>query len=401
MNLLWFMRSSGLPTADGSVLDTELKQPRLVLFFTAIALSSFLLWAHFSEIDQVARAPGGVIPSSKIQVIQSKDGGVLLALPIGAGDRVEKGQIVAQFDVTEAEADYREAKARVAGLEARMVRLRAEIYGRLPDFSSLSQEFPQFIKSQEALYLKRTAAQKDEIASLESILALVEEEIAMNEPLEKQGDVSKTELLRLQRQEAELVAQIINTRNEYFEDAQAEYNELEGELEGIGQVLVQRLRQLRQQTLTAPVAGVVKNIRVTTEGGVIRPGEDVMEIVPIEDALVIEAKVSPADIGFISLGQDAAVKIDAFDYTIYGDLAGTLFYISADTLEENTRQGDLPFYRVHVRTDGKRFSAVPDKDLQILSGMTATVEIRTGKNTILNYLLKPIAKTLVESLGER
>ena len=401
MNLLWFMRSSGLPTADGSVLDTELKQPRLVLFFTAIALSSFLLWAYFSEIDQVARAPGVVIPSSKIQVIQSKDGGVLLALPIGAGDRVKKGQIVAQFDVTDAEADYREAKARAAGLEARMVRLRAEIYGRLPDFSSLSREFPQFIESQEALYLKRTAAQKDEIASLKSILALVEEEIAMNEPLEKQGDVSKTELLRLQRQEAELVAQIINTRNEYFEDAQAEYNELEGEREGVAQVLVQRRRQLRQQTLTAPVAGVVKNIRVTTEGGVIRPGEDVMEIVPIEDDLVIEAKVSPADIGFISLGQDAAVKIDAFDYTIYGDLTGILFYISADTLEENTRQGDLPFYRVHVRTDGKRFSAVPDKDLQILSGMTATVEIRTGKNTILNYLLKPIAKTLVESLGER
>ncbi len=401
MNLFWFARSSGASTSDGSVLDTELKQPRLVLFFTAIALSSFLLWAYFSEIDQVARAPGVVIPSSKIQIIQSKDGGVLLALPVGAGDRVEKGQIIAQFDVTDAEADYREAKARAAGLEARMVRLRAEIYGRLPDFSSLSREFPQFIESQEALYLKRTAAQKDEIASLERILALVEEEIAMNEPLEKQGDVSKTELLRLQRQEAELVSQIINTRNEYFEDAQAEYNELEGELEGIAQVLVQRRRQLRQQTLTAPVAGVVKNVRVTTEGGVIRPGEDVMEIVPIEDDLVIEAKVSPADIGFIALGQDAAVKIDAFDYTIYGDLAGTLFYISADTLEENTRQGDLPFYRVHVRTDGKRFSAVPNKDLQILSGMTATVEIRTGKNTILNYLLKPIAKTLVESMGER
>lgn len=401
MNLFWFARSSGVSISDGSVLNTELKQPRLVLFFTAIALSSFLLWAYFSEIDQVARAPGVVIPSSKIQIIQSKDGGVLLALPVGAGDRVEKGQIIAQFDVTDAEADYREAKARAAGLEARMVRLRAEIYGRLPDFSSLSREFPQFIESQEALYLKRTAAQKDEIASLESILALVEEEIAMNEPLEKQGDVSKTELLRLQRQEAELVSQIINTRNEYFEDAQAEYNELEGELEGIAQVLVQRRRQLRQQTLTAPVAGVVKNVRVTTEGGVIRPGEDVMEIVPIEDDLVIEAKVSPADIGFIALGQDAAVKIDAFDYTIYGDLPGTLFYISADTLEENTRQGDLPFYRVHVRTDGKRFSAVPNKDLQILSGMTATVEIRTGKNTILNYLLKPIAKTLVESMGER
>ncbi len=398
---LWFLGASEPEAGSDAQLQDELRQPRKVLFTTALAVASFLVWAYVSEIDQVARAPGAVIPSSKNQIVQSQDGGVLLALPVSAGDEVFKGQVIAQFDVTDAEADYREAEARAAGLSATMARLEAETYGTEPNFPKVSQGYPQFIESQQALFAKRRSAQAAEIRSVEGILALVREEIEMNEPLEKQGDVSKTEILRLQRQEAELVAQITNTQNRYFQDVQAEFNDTEAELAGVMQALVQRQRQLRQKTLKAPVTGVVKNIRVTTEGGVIRPGEDVMEIVPVEDDLVIEAKVSPADIGFIREGQKAAVKIDAFDYTIYGDLPGTLFYISADTLEDATRQGDVPYYRVHVRTDGRQFSGKPDADLQILPGMTATVEIKTGKNTVLNYLLKPIAKTLVESMGER
>lgn len=398
---LWFLGTSEPEAGSHAQLQDELRQPRKVLFTTALAVASFLVWAYVSEIDQVARAPGAVIPSSKNQIVQSQDGGVLLALPVSAGDEVFKGQVIAQFDVTDAEADYREAEARAAGLSATMARLEAETYGTEPNFPKVSQGYPQFIESQQALFAKRRSAQAAEIRSIEGILALVREEIEMNEPLEKQGDVSKTEILRLQRQEAELVAQITNTQNRYFQDVQAEFNDTEAELAGVKQALVQRQRQLRQKTLKAPVTGIVKNIRVTTEGGVIRPGEDVMEIVPVEDDLVIEAKVSPADIGFIREGQKAAVKIDAFDYTIYGDLPGTLFYISADTLEDATRQGDVPYYRVHVRTDGRQFSGKPDADLQILPGMTATVEIKTGKNTVLNYLLKPIAKTLVESMGER
>lgn len=400
MNLFWFLKS-----ADGDqpdyVLDAELKQTRWVLRVTALAFFTFLLWSYISEIDQVARAPGVIIPSSKIQIIQSKDGGVLKALPVGAGDEVDKGQVIARFDQTDAQADYQEALAKVAALGASMARLSAEIFGLEPRFPESSIAYPQFVKSQLALYEKRKAAQSEEIASLEGILILVREEIAMNEPLVAQGDVSRTEILRLKRQEAELVAEITNTRNKYFQDAQAEYNQTEEELESVRQALVQRQRQLRQKTLNAPVRGIVKNISVTTEGGVIRPGENVMEIVPIEDDFVIEAKLSPADIGFVSLGQSAAVKVDAFDYTVYGDLTGTLTYISADTLEEQSPQGNIPYYRIHVRTQGKQFTGKPNDDLQILPGMTTTVEIKTGKNTVLNYLLKPIAKTLVESMGER
>jgi adhesin transport system membrane fusion protein len=151
----------------------------------------------------------------------------------------------------------------------------------------------------------------------------------------------------------------------------------------------------------APVKGIVKSIRLTTVGGVIRAGEDVLEIVPLEDDLLIEAKVAPQDIGFLKVGLDVSVKIEAYDYTIYGDLDGVLSYISADTLEDDTQKGDVTFYRVHVRTQGRKFSGRPDEDLQILPGMTATVEVKTGKNTVLSYLLKPIVKTLRESMSER
>ena len=147
--------------------------------------------------------------------------------------------------------------------------------------------------------------------------------------------------------------------------------------------------------------GVVKNVRITTQGGVIRPGEEVMQIVPLEDDLLIEAKLRPADIAFIKPGLDARVKIDAYDYTIYGDLPGKLDFISADTLTEDLRQGEAPYYRMRVRTTGRQFSGRPDATLEILPGMTATVEIMTGRKTVLQYIAKPIVKTLNESMAER
>ena len=223
----------------------------------------------------------------------------------------------------------------------------------------------------------------------------------MNEPLVARGDVSKTEILRLQREEAELVAQRGKINSDYFQSTQTEYNETEEEFERVSQLLIQRKQQLDATTLVAPVKGIVKSIRLTTVGGVIRPGEDVLEIVPLEDDLLIEAKVAPQDIGFLKVGLDVSVKIEAYDYTIYGDLDGVLSYISADTLEDDSQKGDVTFYRVHIRTQGRKFSGRPDEDLQILPGMTATVEVKTGKNTVLSYLLKPIVKTLRESMGER
>jgi adhesin transport system membrane fusion protein len=197
------------------------------------------------------------------------------------------------------------------------------------------------------------------------------------------------------------MAQITNKKNKYFQDAQAELNRVEEELAGVQQTLTQRKNQLDQTTLKAPLRGIVKNVRVTTRGGVLRPGEEVMQIVPLEDDLVIEAKVLPTDIAFLKPGLEASVKIDAYDATIYGTLPGTLTYISPDTLTEETRQGSQAYYRVQVRTTGRQFSGRPDADLEIQPGMTALVEIKTGSKTVLQYLTKPVTKTLSEALGER
>ena len=401
MNPLWFFRSAEASKNERQRLNEELRGSRWVLWAVFVALCSFFIWANFSEIDQITRAQGSVIPSSNVQLIQSKNGGVLKQLPVSVGDIVDQGQIIAQFEETNAEADYQEAKAQVAALSAAMSRLTAELFVSSPEFSELAKEFPHFVRSQKSLFDRRQSAKREEIENLDAILALVREEIEMNEPLLANGDVSKTEILRLQREEAELVAKRGKISNDYFQATQAEYNETEEEFERISQLLIQRKKQLEGTTLTAPVKGIVKSIRLTTVGGVIRPGEDVLEIVPLEDDLMVEAKVAPQDIGFLRVGMDVSVKIDAYDYTIYGDLNGVLSYISADTLEENTQRGDVPFYRVHVRTQGRKFSGRPDAELQILPGMTATVEVKTGKNTVLSYLLKPIVKTLRESMGER
>jgi len=401
MSVLWFFGSARSSNLERRSLNNELRRSRLVLWTTFIAMLCFFSWAYFSEIDQITRAPGVVIPSSSVQLIQSKDGGVLERLPVSVGDKVAKGQVVAQFERVNAEADYLEAKSQVAALSAAMSRLTAELFGSAPSFSELAEELPHFVKSQKLLFERRQSAKTQEIANMRAILALVQEEISMNEPLLEQGDVSKTEILRLQRQEAELVAKIGKISNDYFQNTQAEYNETEEEFERVSQALVQREKQLERTTLTAPVNGIVKSIRLTTVGGVVRPGEDVLEIVPLEDDLLIEAKVAPQDIGFLKVGLDVSVKIEAYDYTIYGDLSGVLSYISADTLEDNKQQGEPPFYKVHVRTQGRQFSGRPEANLEILPGMTATVEVKTGENTVLSYLLKPIVKTLGESMGER
>jgi adhesin transport system membrane fusion protein len=209
------------------------------------------------------------------------------------------------------------------------------------------------------------------------------------------------EVLKLERQVADLQAQSTNKKNKYLQDTQAELSKIQEDVAGAEQLLAQRKNQLDHVEITAPVRGIVKNVSITTLGGVIKPGEEVMQIVPVDENLVVEVKVNPSDIAFLKPGLSANVKIDAYDFAIYGSLNGTLKYISADTLTEDLKQGEQAYYRAQVETQGKHFTGRPSQDLEIQPGMTATVEIKTGSNTILNFLLKPITKTLNESLGER
>ena len=373
----------------------------LVVWGSMLALGLFAGWAYQAEIDQITRGQGQIIASSRTQIIQTPDGGVLEELLVREGAEVQQGELLARLERTKVEASYREAESKVGALSATVSRLRAEVFGGAPAFNDESQNFPEFRKNQIALLRKRRAAVGQEIASIARMRDLALQELKMMEPLLGAGDVSMGEILRLQRQVADQEGQISNRENKYLQDVQAELNKAEEELSSARELLIQRNDQLTNTELKAPVNGTVKNVRVTTRGGVLRPGDELMQIVPVEDNLIVEAKVKPSDVAFLKPGLDVTVKIDAYDYTIYGSLPGKLTFLSADTMSEDLKQGEQAYYRVQVKPASNRFNRRSEDNLSLQPGMTASIEVKTGQNTVLMYLLKPIIKTLNESLGER
>lgn len=373
---------------------------RWLLWVIALAMAAFLYWANWAELETITRATGQVIASSRNQVIQAPDGGVLERLFVKEGDKVQRGQVLFRFEQGRASAAYQESQAKSAALRAAVARLNAEVFGGAPVFSK-SAGFPEVQANQLALFKRRQAAIKEEIDALENSLRLVKAELDMNLPLLESGDVSRSEVLKLQRMVADIQGQITNRRNKYFQDAQTDLAKAQEDLDSVEQILAQRHEQLSYTEVRAPMDGVVRNVRLTTQGGVARPGDEIMQLVPLEDDLIVEAKVRPADIAFIKLGLPATVKLDAYDYSIYGSLQGEVTYISVDTLNEETRSGDVPYYRVQIKTEGRNLSSRKSEQIAIQPGMTATVEIKTGKQTVLRYLTKPITKTMTEALHER
>lgn len=373
----------------------------LIIWASALVVLAFLAWANWAELDQISRARGQVIASSRNQVIQTLEGGILSEMAVREGMQVRRGQLLARFDRTAAEAGVLESDARAAAIKAAIVRLKAEMAGGEPVFPPELGGYRDFREAQEALFRKRRAALDEEIASLQQALSLIQSELEMNLPLLEHGDVSKAEILRLRRQVTDIQAQIANRRNRFFQEAQAELAKAQEELASLRYVRAGRQEHLDSTVITAPMDGVVRNIRLTTLGGVARPGDEIMQIVPRDDELIIEAKVSPADIAFLRLGLPAAVKLDAYDYTVYGTLAGEVHYISADTLSEVVQGEERPFYRVQVKTRADKRNSKSRGAIEIQPGMTATVEIRTGRQSVWRYLTKPVTKMLDESLGER
>lgn len=372
-----------------------------VIWISLLALICFLVWASQAELEQITRAPGQIIASGRTQVIQASDGGVLQALLVKEGDTVERDQVLALLDRQKLHAAYQETRSRELALRATVARLNAEIVGNEPAFPADTEGYPQFRANQLALLQKRRASINEETASLRKLLELAQRELAMTAPLVSTGDVSQADVLKLERQVADLQAQITNRQNKYMQDTQADLSRAEEELAGVQQMLAQRADLLSRTELRAPMRGVVKNIRMTTIGGTLKPTEELMQIVPIENELLVEARIRPTDIAFIHTGQTASVKIDAYDYTLYGWLEGKVSYLSPDTLTEDLKQGEQAYYRLQVRADDKSFARNTKQAIQLQPGMTVTVEIKTGKNTVLRYLAKPIVKTMREAMVEK
>jgi adhesin transport system membrane fusion protein len=283
--------------------------------------------------------------------------------------------------------------------------LQAEVFGRPLQLPPELAPYPAFVANQTELFQRRQNALKAEVSSLEDSLRLVREELKLSMPLLQTGDIGKAEIIRLQRQVAEISGNITNRRNKYFQDAQAEMTKAEEDLATQEQVLSERETVFERTELKAPNDGLVKKIFLTTPGAKVRPGETVMELVPTDSALIVEAKLKPADIAFIRPGLPATIKLDTYDYSIYGTLDGEVSYISPDALTEDTRSGEIIYYRVHIRIDSKtldeRNNNSRKKPIEIQPGLTASVDIRTGSKTVLTYLTKPVTKTLSESFGER
>jgi ABC-type cobalamin/Fe3+-siderophores transport system ATPase subunit/multidrug efflux pump subunit AcrA (membrane-fusion protein) len=376
-----------------------------ITMLLAAAFIGFLLWAALFEIEQTVRAQGQIIPTARTQVIQSADGGVLEKLLVEEGQSVKAGQKLAILERERSQASYDESRAKAVALTVALARTQAEALDRAPEFGPALRTDPKIVAVQQDLYDQRRRSLQDELRSLQQGLDMALEELRMNEALLKNGDTSRLEVMRAKRQAVEIEAKINATRNKYLQDARAEATKLAEDLAAMAYKLDERRSVLGHTVLTAPIAGVVKYLKVTTIGGVLRAGDEMMQISPTEGGMVFEVKINPVDIGQLQLGLPVAIKLDAFDYSVFGNLEGTLVYLSSDTLVEQAANGQSSsYYRAQVILDAEKARSHPNPMLAAVvlkPGMTATVDIRTGQRSVLKYLAKPIYRAFGGAMNER
>lgn len=375
-----------------------------ILIFLAVFLTAFVTWAYYSPIQEVTRGQGSVIPSSREQIVQSLDPGIIQEMRVKEGDVVEKDQILLILDDKRSSAILRESEVKVSNLQAVVTRLQAEAYESNLVFP---EHTPKEIQERElAAYNARRRALFDALSDLRRSKSLIDQEIAMTEPMVKRGVISEVELLRLRRQSSDLAQQINERRNKYAADANNELVQAESELAQARENMSVRADPVARSQIKAPLRGVVKNIKINTIGGVVQAGQDILEIVPLNDKLLVQAYISPKDVAFIHTGQEALVKISAYDYAIYGGLKGKVTLLSPDTLQDDRRPSGMllnseqSYYRILVETEGNYITDRNGKRLDITPGMTATVDIRTGEKTVFEYLIKPITR-MKSALQER
>ena len=378
----------------------SIKSSRAFLYTVLIGFIALCFWAIKFEIEQSVRAQGQIIASTKTQVIQSPDNGIISAINVKEGDSVKKDDILVVLDKERANASFNDAKNKVAALKITFARLQAEVYDKDLTFPKEVLQYKNLIETQKDLYKRRKQAINEEISSLRDNLKLINKELDMNMPLLKSGDVSKTDILKLQRQIIEIEGQITNKKNKYFQDAQALMLKTQEDLAEQQQNLLDKEQLVDHTVITSPSDGIVKNVMFTTIGGVLRQSDEIMQILPNSD-LIVEAKILPRDMSYLRKGLAVMIKLDAYDYVIYGGMKGELIYISADSLSEKTAQGENIYYKALIKIVGKEFKEKFSKKIQINPGMTVSLDIITGERTVMTYLLKPLLKTLNESMSEK
>lgn len=374
------------------------KSSRIVWVFVAL-LVSLIIWSYFAVVVEVTTGTGKIIPTSREQVIQSLEGGIISELYVKEGDQVEQGQILAQLDLTLTEANVEESATRYRAALSKIARLEAEINQTELTFPKELDGYPHLLEVEKRLYEARKKGLQESISGLQNSLNLVEEEFNLTKSLAKQGAASNVDVLKLQRQVSELQAKITDKRSEYMVRAQEELSQVKSEAESLESIVKGREDSLSRLTIKSPVRGIVKDIEVTTKGGIVPPNGEIMQIVPLEDQLLIEARISPKDIAYIYPGQEAKVKITAYDYSIFGGLDGHVTMISPDSIQDEFKP-EIFYYRVFIRTETDTLNDKTGKAFSIVPGMVATVDIQTGEKTIFDYLMKPFGR-IKDALRER
>ncbi len=357
------------------------------------------VWAWFGTLDEVSTGTGKVVPSSREQILQSLDGGIVTEVLVHEGDKVQAGQIVARLDPTRSESNVGESAARYRASLASSVRLNAEVSDLPLVFPDSLKAWPELTASEMRLYKSRRAQLNDSAADIQDALVSVNKELAITQRLAKSGAASNVEVLRLQRQKSDLQLKITDLRSQYYVQAREALSKANAEVDMLASIIKGREDSVSRMTVRSPMRGIVKNIQVTTIGGVIPPNGEMMEIVPIDDHLLIEARLSPRDIAFIHPGQRALVKVTAYDYAIYGGLEGEVETISPDTIQDKVKP-EIVYYRVFIRTQQDYLVNKAGHHFSISPGMVATVDIKTGQKTIVDYLIKPFNRAR-EALRER
>lgn len=422
----------------------DLQGPRgfthLLLFIVAAFFILFFAWASWAELEEVTRGDGKVIPSSQVQVVQNLEGGIVAEITVHEGAIVDRGQVLLRIENVRAASDLREHRQRHLALLGALARLRAEVDEKAIAFPpEVLAEARDLAANERALYnarqealqteleiLRSQAEQREqELSELKTRLeqlvrshALAGEELKITEPLAASRVVARVDLLRLQRQVNDLAGELEITRLmvpriesalreahrrieerilNFRAEAQRELNAVQAEATALAEVITAAADRVKRTDVRSPVHGTIKRLLVNTVGGVIQPGADLVEIVPLEDTLLVEAKVRPADIAFLRPGQPAMVKVTAYDFSIYGGLKGVVEDISADTITDE--QGES-FYRIRVRTHDNALEKAGEP-LPIIPGMTTQVDILTGEKTVMDYLLKPILRAKERALRER
>ncbi|WP_373035514.1 HlyD family type I secretion periplasmic adaptor subunit [Sulfurimonas sp.] len=426
--------------SSAMLMQNNLKT-KLLLWIGAFVIIWLIVWAYNANIDALTRGQGKVIPSNKIQIIQNLEGGIVSEILVKEGQDVKKGDILIKIDDTSFASMFIESQLRYNELQAKSIRLLAESTGNAfsvtkeireasPDL--IKHEFSLYKTNKEQLnnnimiYKRRLNQKRNELKEAQAKLIqltnnykLISKEVALNKPLVKKGIVSEVEFLQLQRQQSTIKGEmdaielsiprlvsvleeqkdnIREVKLEFHNAAKEAYNEAKAEMSRIKRTNIAREDKVQRTFVRSPVTGTIKQLLVNTVGGVVKPGMDIIEIVPTQDNLLVEAKIRPADIAFLYPGQRAIVKFSAYDFAIYGSLQGTLTHISAGTIvDEIDKQS---YYLVRIKTD-KNYLGDEDTKLHVIVGMTADVDIITGKKTVLDYILKPILRARENVLSER